>query len=322
MRADEKTYELIIGRPVYVGEKAVNLGKYANTNEGNAYLINDLHIEFDIKKDNSKDPNKASLTIFNLSDEMVDYLSVNQNESLAVLFKAGYNGDNKLIFQGTVEYVEDMFPEETRRTKLILGDGTLNLTTTMSSRSYRKGTSYNTILNDLVSDLKLPKGRIVDFNADKTTHAMAFTGTASSNLASLAKKTNSTFSVQDGAVFWTKQGSRFSSLMFEISEDGGMIGVPSPKQPNSAKKSKKKVVTKKKSRKPKKEKEHDIREDVGMTVVVRLNGAILPESTVYLNTKRYKGFYKVAELTHNGGFETGNWQTELGLVETRGELIK
>lgn len=322
MKATERTYTLVIGRPVYIGEKAVNIEKYANTNKGDAYKITDLHIEFDIKKDNSKDPNKASITIYNLGDEIVNYLSANQRESLAVLFHAGYDGDEKLIFQGTVEYVEDKFPEETRETKLILGDGTVNLTTAMSSRSYKKGTAYNTILDDLISDLKLPKGRIVSFNADTIPHAMSFTGTASQNLAMLARKTGSTFSVQDGNVFWTKEGSRFSSMMFEISEDGGMIGVPTPKQPQSAKKTKKKTETKKKSHKPKKQKEHDIREDVGMTVQVRLNGAILPESTVYLNTRYHKGFYKVADLRHTGGYESGDWMTELGLVETRGELIK
>lgn len=321
MKATEKTYTLVIGRPVYIGEKAVNLNNYANSNKGDAYKITDLHIEFDIKKDNSKDPNKASITIYNLGQEMVNYLSANQRESLAVLFHAGYNGDEKLIFQGTIEYVEDKFPAETRETKLILGDGTVNLTTAMTARSYRKGTPYNSILNDLVSDLKLPKGRVVDFGSDVIPHSMAFTGTASQNLANLARKTGSTFSVQDGTVFWTKEGSRFSNLMFEISEDGGMIGSPTPKQPRSAKKTKKRASSKK-SQKPKKEKEHDIREDVGMTVQVRLNGAILPESTVYLNTRDYKGFYKVADLRHTGGYERGDWITELGLVETRGELIK
>lgn len=326
MKATQRTYTLVIGRPVYIGEKAVNIEKYANTNKGDAYKITDLNIDFDISKDNSKDPNKASLTIYNLSDEVVNYLSMNQRESLAVLLHAGYDGDEKLMFQGTVEYVEDTFPEETRETKLILGDGTLNLTTTMSSRSYRKGTPVNTVLNDLVSDLKLPKGRIVPFDGDTIDHAMAFTGTASQNLANLARKTGSTFSVQDGTVFWTKEGSRFSNMMFEISEEGGMIGTPTPKQPASAKKANKPKPAKKKTsshkKKNSKAKEHNIKEDVGLTVKTRLNGAILPESTVYLNTRYHKGFYKVAYVKHNGTYESGDWVTELGLVETRGELIK
>lgn len=326
MRAMERTYTLVIGRPVIIGEKPVNIEKFANTSKGDAYEIKDLHIDFNIKKDNSKEPNKGYVTVFNLSDEVVNYLSVNQRESLAVMLHAGYNGDEKLIFSGTVEYVEDNFPQETRETKFILGDGTLNLTTATTARSYRKGTSLNSVLNDLIADLKLPKGRVIDFGNQTLQTSMAFTGTASQNLANLAKNTGSTFSVQDGAVYWTREGSRFNNVMFEISEDGGMVGTPTPKQPSSSKKLIKAKAKEKAGEKPKapskKQKEHDIKEDVGMTVSTLLNGAILPESTVYLNTRYHKGFYKVAELTHRGGYETGEWVTELGLVETRGELIK
>lgn len=330
MRAMERTYTLVIGRPVVIGEKPVNIEKFANTSKGDAYEIKDLHIEFNVKKDNSKEPNKGYVTVYNLSDEVVNYLSVNQRESLAVMLHAGYNGDEKLIFSGTVEYVEDDFPEETRTTKFILGDGTLNLTTATTARSYRKGTPINSVLNDLIADLKLPKGRVIDFGNQTLQTSMAFTGNASQNLANLAKNTGSTFSVQDGAVYWTKEGSRFNNVMFEISEEGGMVGTPTPKQPSSSKKlikakakAKSDEAEGKKPKAPsKKKKEHDIKEDVGMTVSTLLNGAILPESTVYLNTRYHKGFYKVAELTHRGGYETGDWITELGLVETRGELIK
>jgi len=105
-----------------------------------------------------------------------------------------------------------------------------------------------------------------------------------------------------------------------------MVGVPTMKQPSSSKKAvraraKAASGTSKKSSTSKKEKEHDIREDVGLTVTTLLNGAILPESTVYLNTRYIKGFYKVAEVTHKGGYESGEWTTELGLVETRGVLM-
>lgn len=322
MKATERTYTLVIGRPVYIGEKAVNIEKYVNTNKGEAYEIKGLHMEFDIKKDNSKEPNKGYITVTNLGDEVVNYLDQNQRESLAVMLHAGYDGDEKLIFSGTVEHIMDEFPEETRKTKFILGDGTLNLKTANTARSYRKGTNLDLILNDLVSDLKLPKGRVVAFGGATSQHAMAFSGNAAQNLENLARNTGSTFSVQDGAVYWTKEGSRFANMMFEISEEGGMIGSPTPKNPKSgkrrlAKRSGKETVADKDDKK-----KAEVKEDAGLSVQTRLNGAILPESTVYLKTKRYTGFYKVVSLTHRGGYEGGDWVTEMDLSETRGELIK
>lgn len=329
--AFERSYTFVIGRPVYLGKNTTNIEKYVNTTtKGDAFEIKDLHMEFEVKKDNSKDPNKGYVTIFNLSDEIVNYLDQNQRESLACMFSAGYYGDEKLIFSGTIDFMSDNFDTETRETKFYLGDATLNLMTATTARSYRKGTSYDVVLNDLISDLKLPKGRVVSFEGKTLQHSMAFTGSASQNLQNLAKNTGSTFSVQDGAVYWTKEGSRFSGTMFEISEDGGMIGSPTPKNPQAGKH---RVEKKKKTSSSSKTAangqtaakiatDKQLREDSGLEVKCLLNGAILPESTIYLKSRRYTGFYKVASLKHSGGYETGDWLTTMTLVETRGELIK
>ncbi|QYC52529.1 fatty oxidation complex, alpha subunit [Salmonella phage SSBI34] len=322
MRAMERTYTLVVGRPVYIGEKPVNIEKYVNTNTGDAYKITDLHMEFEVKKDNSKEPNKGYITVYNLSDEMVNYLDQNQRESLAVMLHAGYNGDEKLIFSGTVEYVQDKFDDETRETKMILGDATLNLMTAQTARSYRKGTNLNVVLNDLISDLKLPKGRVVNFSGQTLQHSMAFSGTASQNLENLARNTGSTFSVQDGAVYWTREGSRFESTMFEISEEGGMIGSPTPKNPKTGKRRLAQRSGKETVADASEKKKAEVKEDAGLSVTTLLNGAILPESTIYLKSRRYTGFYKVVSLRHRGGFESGDWITEMDLSETRGELIK
>ena len=98
-----RTYELVIGRPVYIGDKPTNIDKYTPTNKGGqAYRIvgdgskEDLNIQFEVKKDNSKEPNKGYVTVCNLSDDTVNYLDANQRESLAVMLYAGYNNQNML----------------------------------------------------------------------------------------------------------------------------------------------------------------------------------------------------------------------------------
>ncbi|URC22111.1 hypothetical protein CHUUTOTORO_00070 [Serratia phage vB_SmaM-ChuuTotoro] len=329
MQATRRTYSLTIGRPVYIGEKPTSIEKYASSQGrgGEAYLITGLNIEFDIMKDKSKEPNKGYVTVYNLADETVAYLDQNQRESLAVLFHAGYDGDDKLIFSGTVEFMQDSWDGPTRKTKLILGDGVLNLTTATTARSYRAGTPVDQVVNDLITDLKLPKGRVVGSEGATLQHSMAFSGNASQNLANLAKNTGSSFSVQDGAVYWTKEGSRFSQVMFEISEETGMRGSPTPQNPEPkkrrlAKQAEKKTKTTTKDGKPKLPTHSQVREDAGLVVETLLNGAILPESTVYLKSRQYTGFYKVVQIKHKGQLEGGDWTTELALAETRGQLVK
>ncbi|QGZ16306.1 hypothetical protein Hena1_01560 [Erwinia phage Hena1] len=323
-----RTFKLTLGKPVYIGSAATNIASYINMGgENNAYYVSNetgaANIEFEVKKDNSKEPNKGYITLYNLSEDTVNYLDANQRESLAVVLEAGYDGDNQILFSGTIEFVQDKWDGPTRQTKMILGDATQNLMTAKTSRSYRKGTSLDTVLNDLISDLKLPSGKIVKFGAETTQQAMAFSGNAATNLAKLAKNTGSTFSVQDGAVYWTKQGKRLKQTVFEISVESGMHDSPTAQNPEPAKRRlEKKAKSKKKTTKPHEKTAAEIKEDAGLVVVTALNGAILPESTIYLKSLKYTGFYKVVYLTHKGELEGSNWTTELGLSETRGGVVE
>ena len=161
--------------------------------------------------------------------------------------------------------------------------------------------------------MNLPKGRIVGFGDQTLQYSMAFSGNTSENLRKFARLTNSTFSIQDGALYWTKVGKRFKDYVFEISSETGMHGSPTPKNPEPAKKRKAKAAAKGGSTSKKKKK--NPKEDVGLTVKTCLNGAILPESTIYLKSRQYVGFYKVITVHHRGTIEGGDFVTELGLGE-------
>lgn len=320
-----RTFKLTFGKPVYIGKTATNISKLVNLGgENNAYYVSNetgpANIEFEIKKDNSKEPNKGYITLYNLSDDTVNYLDANQREAISVVLEAGYDGENQMLFSGTVEFVQDKWDGNTRITKLILGDATNNLLTSKTSRSYRKGTPLDTVLNELISDLRLPTGKVIKFGSATTQQAMAFSGSASQSLAKLAANTGSTFSVQDGAVYWTKQGKRLKQSVFEISSETGMHDSPTPQNPEPAKRR-----LEKKSKKKKKSTGNtaaEIKEDAGLVVVTALNGAILPESTVYVKSIKYTGFYKVVYLSHKGELEGGDWVTQLGLSETRGGVVE
>ena len=325
-----RTYKLTIGKPVYIGEKPTNISDYTNQNNKDAYVVSNeygsANIEFEVKKDNSKDPNKGYVTIYNLSDETVSYLDANQRESLAIVLEAGFDGENQMLFSGTVEFVQDKWDGNTRQTKMILGDATTNIMTAKTARSYKKGTPLDTVLNDLISDLKLPIGKVVKFGNKTLQQSMAFTGNAANNLERLARNTGSTFSVQDGAVYWTTQGKRFKNAVFEISAESGMHDSPTPQNPEPAKRRLEKE-SKKKKRKPEpgtdtRPSRARIKEDAGLVVTTELNGAIIPESTIYLKSHKYTGFYKVVYLTHKGQLEGGDWISEIGLAEARGGVVE
>lgn len=303
-----RTYNFIIGKPVsFIGE-TINIQDSVDKSENNAYQIKDsLNIEFQIIKDSTEKANKAYVTVYNLPDEILNYLGSNQDKSVAAILEAGQDGENIQLFAGTVEFIEDSWDRHTRKTKFIFGDAAENIAKAQTSRSYRAGTSINKIISDLVSDMKLPVGRIANVQGSLGS-SKAFTGNCSTALSNLCKEYGANFSIQDGATYVTVVGKRFESFVYEISEETGMIGSPTPKQPKPVKKSKKK--------------QDPNQEDAGLTVKCQLLGGIIPQSTIYLKSRDYAGFYKVLRLEHNGSYEGGDWTTSMDLVETNGTLAE
>lgn len=321
-----RQYELIVGVPVKLAG-TINMDEYIKDTASNAYKITDLNIDFEIRKDNTHQPNKGYITIYNLSDDFVNYINQNAGQALAVLLKAGYTDTGmNTIFSGEVAFFEDEWDGDliTRRTKLTLGDGELALSTATTGRSYRRGTKLSTILNDLISDLGLPKGRVIPYSdSDVLTFSKSFSGTASENLRNLAASTGRTFSVQDGSVYYTVLGKALKQMVFELSEETGLIGIPSPRT-MSAKQEYELQKKKDKSKKEEVKKKYQNKEDIGLVVTCLLNGAIIPETTVYLKSKYLKGFYKAVEVAHTGNFEgdgDSSWTTEMKLAEVEGKLI-
>ena len=89
-----------------------------------------------------------------------------------------------------------------------------------------------------------------------------------------------------------------------------MHGSPKLKNPEGSRRRKKKGSKK------------SSKEDNGIVVTTALNGAILPESTIYLKSRKYTGFYKVTEVEHKGNLESGEWSTTMTLVEAKGGIIE
>lgn len=318
-----RKYKLIIGLPLTIGG---NFDKQINDTNSNAYVLTDHQIEFEILKSNSAESNKGYITITNASDDFVNYLSQNAGKSLACMLQAGYADQGiTTLFMGGVSHFEDNWDSSliTRKTKLTLGDGELALTTATTARAYRTGTKLNTILNDLLDDLSLPRGRVIGYSdSEVLKFSKSFNGRASENLRSLAQATGRTFTVQDNAAYFTVQGKGLKQQVIELSEETGLIGIPSPRVMSA----KQQFELQKKYDKAKKEEiklKYANKEDIGLTVTCLLNGALHPELTVYLKSKYVTGFYKIVELSHTGNYESdgADWVTEAKLAEVSATLI-
>lgn len=319
-----RAYRLLIGAPTNTKEKTTKNSSFKSTvdldtklssttkSSPNLYLLTEHQISFSIKKDNNKDPNQGEITIFNLSDDTVNYINRSIRNNLAVALAVGYEGQELImIFKGTVQWVSDTFNDTDRKTVLHCLDGGINISQARTSRSYPKGTKIKTVVRDLVQDLGTNEGNIHVDSEQSLSSSTAMCGNTSHYLEQICKGIDHNVSIQDGSVYVTPRSQMSSSRSAYISRETGLIGSPEPFH-NDIKPGKKVKKTSKKAKKP----------TDGVKFKCEINGAILPEKTVWLKSHDYDGAFKVVSVHHNGDKEGREWTTEVECVSVSAIITK
>lgn len=131
-----------------------------NAESFNGVEITDLHITFHIEDGEGKSP--SHITIYNLSDNAVKLLEQSGKNKATVQLRCGYITDKELplVFLGEVDNIIESYEGPTRVTKLLVRAGSTNIQNAYSVRAYKRGTSLEQIIKDLISDMKLPYGTV------------------------------------------------------------------------------------------------------------------------------------------------------------------
>lgn len=309
-------YRLRFGTPVNIGKMVnenysfsspIDLDKNIQTSKDkkNAYELTTHQISFTITKDNGKEPNKGEITIFNLDDDLVNYINNNIDHSLAIILEAGFVGEIKTIFKGIVGKIEDKWDAGTRQTKLRCTDGAINIGEAMTSRSYPAGTPVSNVINDLSKDLGVTKGTIEIDTEVKTFNApVSFVGNTSAQLGKLTDGINHNYSIQDGAIYITPRDKRLPRESAYLSDETGLKSDPEPLSQGSKKNKKNKTPT------------------GGVGFTCQIDGSILPEATVYVKGKDFDGALKVTKVTHTGSYEESEWTSRVEAVKIDATISK
>lgn len=296
-----RKYELRFGTPIQItkdwfspvkpsSEKLIDFSSFPDT-----FLIRDHHIEFTIQHITGTGQRSNSITIYNLSQEVVDNIKDNVDGKMPVELKAGYADGIKLIFKGTIESFTDENHTETRKTTLNLADGSINIKEAVSSRAYSKGTPTSQMLSDILSDLGLPKaeGTSIAFSEGDTVRSQIYvTGKTADNLWALGKDYNFDFTVVNGSAYVVPKGKSAGTLSPLVSYSTGLVGSISPNVDNSGKTS-----------------EATKTRQIKFTCL--LNGEFIPTCRCKVEDDMYGGTYKVIEVTHKGSYEGGEWTTDV-----------
>jgi hypothetical protein len=319
-----RAYKLLIGAATNVEKKKTKNSSFSSTvdldtkmssttkSSSTLHLLTEYQISFNIKKDNNKDPNQGEITIYNLSDDTVNYINRSIRNNLAVALSVGYEGQElTMIFKGTVQWVSDSFNNTERRTVLHCLDGGINIAEARTSRSYPKGTKVKKVVGDLVKDLGTTEGNIHIDTEQTLSSSTVMCGNTSHYLENICRGIDHNVSIQDGSVYVTPRSQMSSARCAYISPETGLVGSPEPFH-NDIKPTKKVTKSTKKAKKP----------TDGVKFKCEMNGAILPEKTVWLKSHDYDGAFKVVSVVHSGDKEGKDWTTEVESVSVSAMIKK
>lgn len=278
--------------------------------ELNLEYANTLRINFEVDKDLTKETNKSKLTLCNLSETSRKNIEVADRQ---VEIYAGYkdNTGPVRIFVGTVVSSKTTDDGKDVSTELTLSDGQVAIRDTIFSLSFAPGTPGNAILQYIANEMGLPLilGNGVQFGT--FANGFAYVGTPRNALDAICYHSGCTWSVQNNALQVILNGGVTTNRGLVFAADSGLIGSPERIIKSNPKPDKE---TPKRKRRKKEEKEKPEKQ-AGWKIKTLLAPTVTPGDAVKVESRYIKGWFRVEAVKHSGDSYSGDWTSEIDLIE-------
>jgi hypothetical protein len=279
--------------------------------------IDNLRVNFDIAKNDSKNPNRSRIRVYNLSPDSRKSL---EKPDIKCVFKAGYaEEDGPLeVYQGDVALVFSTYDRADVITEIQLGEGFKSIRDVMVSLSYKQGVNSGTVLKDIASKMKMALSMPNDAPQRTWQNGLAFHGAARQGLDKICAATGLSWSVQAGALQIVRSGGNTNRTVFDLGADSGLIGFPErtrqgkqevaidPDDKDAAKalKARSRQIT-------------TTQEEDGWRVRSLLLPTLLPADRVKLSSRTVDGVFTIKDIRHFGDTHQGDWITEIKIVDPK-----
>jgi hypothetical protein len=258
----------------------------------NAFETSDLHISFNVEKADTETPNNAKISLWNLSKNHIGILN---EKDCGIALYAGYDGNNSMIFAGAVSQVENSTATGDIQTDIEAVDGRIQLRDTHVSLSYNGTTNTQKIYSDIAYSMGLTAVFGENTAFSNISNGFSNVGTAKQALDKICGINGNVWSIQNGILQIKKKGSKLSSLVYVLSAESGLVGVPKRLTEGA-------------------ENDSDTVK-YGWEVDFLLNGAIGVSDFVKLESNIATGYFMVHSVEFNGDNLSGDWLCHAKLYE-------
>lgn len=254
-----------------------------------SYDITELDFEASVQKSTKREPNKCSLTVYNLRKEHRDAIS----RGVEVEVNAGYQraGGAHRRFLGAVKTFDVQRNDVDVATKVEATDKGDAYRRARVSRSFAAGTTLEAVVRHLVSALDVGTGNLEDFargiafedrsSAFPTGYVVS--GSAQRELTRVLHGAGLRWSVQNGVIQIAERGRPVRTTAVRLAVDTGLIGSPT------------------------------VGERGKITAVTLLQPDIYPGSLVVLESDVVTGQYTVSATKDDLKSRGAEWRTTLEL---------
>ena len=148
------------GKPETFRQNEALLAQYFDEDKFKGARLNEHQITFRIPKGTNSD--NAEIVLYNITENIRQTLVQYGSTLPTIQLKAGYVTQQELplLFQGEVTKIVETFEGATRVTRLTVKSGSTNIKEAYSVRTFKAGTSLDTIIRTLIKDMKLAYGTI------------------------------------------------------------------------------------------------------------------------------------------------------------------
>lgn len=252
--------------------------------------VTGLDFEADVSKSTKREPNKCTLTVYNLSKQHRDAIA----KGTEIEVNAGYEraGGAHRRFIGAVKKVAISRNDVDVVTKLDAEDAGDAYRTSRINRSFAPGTSIEVVVRALVGSLDVGPGNLEDWvrglgledGSTSFPSGYVVSGSAPRELTRVLHSAGLRWSVQNGVLQFRERGQPVRSTAVRLAPDSGLIGSPT------------------------------IGEKGKVTAETLLQPDIYPGSIVTLESDQLRGQYTVASLKDALKSRGAEWKSTLELA--------
>lgn len=285
--------KLTIGVPGQTGRLIESFTKDQQT----GVIVEGLRITFNIEKTFEPSPNKATIDVYNLAPQTRALL---KKKGVKVTLEVGYGAIlnkkavTEVIFKGDAVKSKTVKRGADRITTVELADGLAAMQESTVNMSFAPGSSVKQVMGAVMGKFGLPQADVSGADGGGTyQNGVTISGMAKDVMNTLAGKTGSEWSVQDGSLQVLPINGFTKDPVIVLSPSSGLIGSPNLSGFQNSQEKK----------------------DAGIEFNALIIAGLKPGRRVKIESEEVNGQFIVRKVTFKGDTQQGPWFAECQAVQ-------